>query len=419
MNKFLLIILLQLPFYAWSQSNIPLDSCIDRAYRHFEYAQQTNAYKESAALADENVGKSWYPQLVLDGNATYQNENLSIPINIPGVEGPTVPLNFNRLLVNFNQTIYDGSVTASKRKLEKSKYSILEKKVESEKLVVKSKVIGIYMSILLTSDNIALLNSKRTVVAERLKVIQSAMEFGTVSLATNKSLQAEILYIDQQIIETQHTKKSLFASLSEITGTEISDETKLITPSPQITLDNNVDMRPEIQLLDMQIENFEFQKDMIGTSRNIRINAFGNVGGGYPGYDIFKDEVAFMAMIGVGLKWNIVDYGKAKNEKQILSLNQQIATKQQNRVRTQFITELKTLQQEIIKMGDLMAKDDEMIKLRTDISIIKASELENGAITSTDYITELNREEEAKLNQKIHELKLVLAKLNYTTIQGK
>ncbi len=418
--KYLLILLLQIPFYAWSQSEVSLDSCISWAYQNFEYEQQAISYRTSADLADENAGKSWYPQLILDGNVTYQNENLSIPIAVPGFEVPTVPLNFNRILVNFSQTIYDGSVTANKRKLEKSKYSILEKKIETEKIQVRSKVTGIYMSILLTSDNIALLNSKRKVVAERLKVIKSALEFGSASPSTIKSLQAEILKVDQQIIETEHTKKALFLSLSEITGKTLSSNSNdLETPTLLIDYDNNVENRPEIQLLDMQIENYEFQKEMIGTSRNVRINAFGNIGGGLPGYDIFKDEVAFMAKIGIGFKWNILDYGKAKNEKQILTMNQNIALNEQNRARTQFVTELKTHQQEVIKMQDLLSKDDEMINLRSEITKIKASELENGTITSTDYITELNMEEEARLNQTIHELKLVLAQLNYLTIQGK
>jgi hypothetical protein len=101
-----------------------------------------------------------------------------------------------------------------------------------------------------------------------------------------------------------------------------------------------------------------------------------------------------------------------------LSLNQNITLSEQDRLRTQLVSELKTQQQEINKMQELLASDDQMVALRSEITKIKASELENGTITSTDYITELNLEEEAKLNQKIHQLKLILSKLNYLTIQG-
>jgi len=420
MKQYTIAIFLLVSVTGWSQSSVSLDSCISWAYTHFEYESQALAYRESAELADKNASKNWYPKFSLDANATYQNENIELALPpIAGFESPQVPLNFNRVLVNFNQAIYDGSVTANQRKLEQSKYSILEEKVETEKIKVKSKVTGIYMSILLTADNTALLESKRKVVAERLKVIQSASEFGSVTPVTIKSLEAEILKIDQQIIETEHTRISLYLSLSEISGKEIPETADLIKPQPFISFDNNVENRPEIKLLNMQIENFELQKGMIGTNRNVRINAFGNIGGGYPGYNIFKDEVAPMALIGIKLQWNIIDYGKVKNEKQILTLNQRITLSEQSRARTQFVTELKTQQQEVKKMQDLLSKDDQMITLRTEISKIKAAELENGTITSTDYIAELNQEEEAKLNQKLHELKLILAELNYLTIQGK
>lgn len=420
MKNIIIAILMFAPFFGWAQSPVSLDSCINWSYSHYEYEKQAMAYRESAELADKNASKNWYPKFVLDANATYQNENIELAMPpIPGFESPQVPLNFNRVLVNFNQAIYDGSMTANQKKLEQSKYSILEQKVETEKIKVKSKVTSIYMSILLTTDNIALLDSKRKVVEERLKVIRSASEYGSVAPVTIKSLEAEMLKIDQQVIETEHTRKSLFLSLSEITGKDILESAELIKPQPLISYDNNVESRPEIKLLNMQIENFELQKGMMQTSRNVRINAFGNIGGGYPGYNIFKDEVAPMALIGIKLQWNIVDYGKVKNEHQILSLNQSITLSEQNRARSQFVTELKTQQQEVKKMQDLLAKDDQMIALRTEITEIKASELDNGTITSTDYITELNHEEEAKLNQKLHELKLILAELNYLTIQGR
>ena len=421
MKKLLLFLLMQMPMLTTLAQSVTLDSCIRWAYEKYEYEQQAAAYRLSAELADKNAVKNWYPTLLLDGSATYQNENITIPIEVPvpGFEIPDVPLNFNRLLVQFNQTIYDGSMTAHKRKLEKSKYSILEKKIETEKVKIKSQVTGLYMSALLTSDNISLLQSKLKVVKERLKVLRSAGEYGAVPKVNIKSLQAEIMKIEQQIRETEHSRAALLVTLSEITGRNMSEIHELAKPDPVVAFDNNVDNRPEIQLLNMQIENYELQKDLTGVSRNPQINAFGSVGGGYPGYNIFKDEVSLMAMIGVGLKWNIIDYGKVKNEKQILTINQEIAYMEQNRARTQLLAELKSQQQEITKMKDLLERDNDIIALRTEISKIKASELDNGTITSTDYITELNLEEEARLNKAIHELKLILAELNYLTIQGK
>ncbi len=402
-----------------SSAQLTLDSCINMGYTHFEYEKQAQSYRSSSELAEKKINTNWYPKFVVDGNFTYQNENISIPVALPGAEAPAVPLNFNRLLVNFNQTIYDGSVTANQKKLEASKYSILEEKIESEKVQLKSKVISLYMSILLTNDRLEIIKAKKGVVEDRLKMMKGGEEFGTIPLINIRSLEAEILTIEQQVIEIESTLASLYSSLSEVTGSVIEPTNELIRPQPQVVFDYNVDGRPEIQLLNMQIENYELQKGMVKTSRLPKISAFGSFGAGLPGYDIFKDETAVMAMIGVGLKWNIVDYGLANKEKQILSFNQQISQMQQSRARTQFISELKSTELEIAKLNLLLESDQEMIALRREVSQIKSVQLDEGIVTSTDYLIELNLEEEAILNAKIHELKLILSQLNYLTIQGK
>lgn len=126
-----------------------------------------------------------------------------------------------------------------------------------------------------------------------------------------------------------------------------------------------------------------------------------------------------MALVGMKLNWEIWDWNLVRNEKKIITLNQQIISSEQERANIQFRVELKQQHSEILKMNKLLENDAEMIALRSDISKMKATQLKNGATTSTEYITELNREEEARLNQKVHELKMILAKLNYITIQGK
>ena len=401
-----------------SQAQLSLDSCINMAYDHFEYELQSEAYRSAADLAEKKANTNWYPKFVLDGNATYQNENINIPVAAPGVESPNVPLNFNRLLVNFNQSIYDGSVTANKKKLEASKYSLLESQVETDKIKLKSKVISLYMSILLTKDQMEIISSKRAVVLDKLESLKGGEEYGATPMITIRSLQAELLSVDQQVIEVESTLSTLYSNLSETCGTEISPSTAIERPQPMVSLNNNVENRPEIQLLSLQIENYELQKGMVGTSRLPQLNAFGSFGGGLPGYNIFKDEVAFMGLVGIQLKWNIVDYGVAKNEKQILSLNQQISQMQQSRLRTQFISELKAAELEMAKMNRLLESDQEMIGLRKEISQMKSAQLDEGVVTATEYLSELNMEEEALLNYKIHELKLILSQLNYLTIQG-
>jgi hypothetical protein len=50
--------------------------------------------------------------------------------------------------------------------------------------------------------------------------------------------------------------------------------------------------------------------------------------------------------------------------------------------------------------------------------VTAATQLENGKITVTDYLTQLNAEMQATLNQKIHEVKLMNAMTSYNTTRG-
>jgi len=57
--------------------------------------------------------------------------------------------------------------------------------------------------------------------------------------------------------------------------------------------------------------------------------------------------------------------------------------------------------------------------LRKKIKKNASFKLENGIITSTDYIIELNAENQSMLNQKLHEIQWLQAQYNYQLILGK
>ncbi len=74
---------------------------------------------------------------------------------------------------------------------------------------------------------------------------------------------------------------------------------------------------------------------------------------------------------------------------------------------------------EILKIETLLPKDEEIVNVRAGIVQTYASQLQNGVITATEYITELHAETEARLNLKIHQVQLVRAKYDYLSTAGK
>ncbi len=403
-----------------SQEVINLDNCVAHAYKKYEFDKISQSYSQSAELAQKNVTNNWYPKLTLDGTFTYQNENISIPVAFPiaGFEAPVAPLNINRLVVNINQTIYDGSVSSSLKKVESAKNETNQKQVEIDKIQVRTRVTQLFVTANLMDANVQLLEDKKEVVESRLSVLRAAQKSGAISTVNVKLLEAELMQLNQIIFESQYGVKSAKSSLSEYTGLKISENTVLEMPNPQVTFTDDVSQRAELKLFDVQMSSLEAQSGLVGTNRLPKVGFFATVGAGNPGYDIFKENISPMAMVGLNFQWSIWDWNKTKNQKQVFTINQEVLQFKKNQATTQFESELMVQKLEIEKMNQLLINDQEVIKMREEITLIRSLELESGSITTTQYLDELNKENEAKLNYKMHELKLGLAKLNYLIIQG-
>jgi hypothetical protein len=74
--------------------------------------------------------------------------------------------------------------------------------------------------------------------------------------------------------------------------------------------------------------------------------------------------------------------------------------------------------QEIDKLKKLIAVDQEIIDIRISVKESAIAQLENGVITSSEFIRELNAEDTAKQNLAIHTIQLLLAQYNYKITIG-
>ena len=256
-------------FSANAQESLVLDTCLEHAYKKLEFEKISQSYAESAELAEKNVKQNWYPKLDLDGSFTYQNENINIPLEspVPGFVAPVAPLNINRLVVNISQTIYDGSVTSSLKKIEAAKYNTYQKQVEIDKVQVRAKVTQLFISANLLDANILIVKDKKVVVEKRLEVLKEAAKAGATPMINVKMLEAEIMQLDQLILDAEYSSKAMRVSLSEITGLEISSSVILELPDPQVVYSTDVSQRAELQMFDAQMSSIDAQSDFTGSNR--------------------------------------------------------------------------------------------------------------------------------------------------------
>jgi outer membrane protein TolC len=289
--------------------------------------------------------------------------------------------------------------------------------VEQQQINLESKVSALFMGVLLAREQKKILNSKSDLLEERLDVMEGALEYGGSMPATILSLETEILKVEQQKTEITYQVKALTAQLSEITGLSITEDDSFENPNAVLVSSASPSSRPEIRLLDLQSEQLEVQKSLKMTSRNPRVFAFGNVGAGNPGYDIFAEqEISPMVFVGLGVKWNIIDWNYNRNEMTMIQLQQNQLDRVKSRMVSTFNEQTNAEKREIEMLNEQLKRDEKILQLQNSLTQIKSAQLENGVITSTEYLEAVDQLTEFKTQQKVHELSLVMAIINYNLI---
>jgi outer membrane protein TolC len=230
-------------------------------------------------------------------------------------------------------------------------------------------------------------------------------------------LLAELIKTEQQIIELKSNKETVLYALSIITGKTTEQLTTLKLPEELAITDLPL-KRPELDLFSKQNELLNANSEILQKQRTPKIFGFGQAGYGRPGLNMMSAEFDSYYLVGVGFSWNVLDWKTTNRQKQMIRLQQDIVqTKQESFVRN---IDLATDQQtkQINQISELMKTDRELIAIRERITKTSASKLENGTITTADYIQDLNAETTAKLMLETRKIQLNEARIKMTNIRG-
>jgi outer membrane protein TolC len=356
--------------------------------------------------------------LYANGKASYQSDVTGISIS--GMDIPSVPKDQYSLNLDVEQLIYDGGKTSNRIEVEKKNSEVEIKDLEIQMYQLRERVDAAFYGIQLLRKNSLVLVDKKNTVSKRLSQMQSAVENGLVLAANLNVLKAELLLIDQQIQELDSYEKASFSVLSQLIGRRIGSDTKLKTTnySDQETAVNQEASRPEYQFYSSQKSLLDAQKDLLKKDRYPVISGFGQVGYGNPGYNLYNDGFDSYYMIGAKLSWNVFDWKSNQRKRKEIGIQKEMVNTQELSFTQNRLIELEKESAQINKFRILLKKDDAIIDLQEEISRSSASQLDNGVITSSDYLDDLNKEVQAKLNKEYHVIQLQQSFANYARIKG-
>jgi outer membrane protein TolC len=417
----MLMVLILLATVALAQrlpDTLRLDEARRLAVAAYPLMRQQALHEAITQLQTENLNKNYLPQLAANARASYQSDVTTVPIEMPGVNIPGPDKDMYDFYLSLDQLIWDGGVTRQQKLLQQVELDISQQQLEVEFYKIKEQVNGLYFKILLLQQSRQLLFINQQAVAEKLTEINSGVAHGMVLPANADVLQAQILQLDQNIAEMDADLRANYSMLGELFQIPLDQKTVLVLPDLPVYSLSFQNQRPEYLLMGMQQNKILQSRQLTTAAYMPKISATGRAGYGKPGLNMLSNEFDTYYLLGLGLRWDIINWNKKNNQLQLLELNSDIIQTQKEAfdrsTRVRVIDDIAQIE----KYSSLIEKDDEIIILRQRITKAAASQLDNGSITSSAYLDELNRETRATMEMELHRIQLSMAKVNYLKTIG-
>jgi len=415
-NKIITLILLINISFSFAQQ-ITLNDCFKQAKKNYPLLIQQEIWQKSFSETNALMNKNWLPQVDFNAQATTQSDVTKVPIKMPNLSIPESDKEQYKATFDVKQLIWDGGSINKERSVKKVENSIEQQKISIDILKLKERISQVYFRILLIDENINILKLQTDDITTRLKSVQAAIDNGVVIKSNADRLKVEILKLKQRLSELQNDRETSINTLNLIIGSKLEKDAILI--SPQIKpIAINLNKRPEMELFELQKQQFLARSKTVTIKNVPRLSAFAQGGYGKPGLNMFDPEFQFFYIAGLRLNWTLWNWNSGKNEKNIYSLATQIIDKQKDIFTLNTKIQIEQQQAEITKYETLLKTDNDIIELQTSIKKSATSQFDNGTLSANDYLNELNAENMAKLNLKLHKIQLIMAKVNLQLIIG-
>ncbi len=424
-RKFLLSVLLSPGFLMLGQvpDTVTLSFCYNQAEKTFPLAQQIGLLGKSNELKIKNLNKNWLPLMNINGSASYQSAvtEVEIPVLAGNIQltMPKLALDWYKLTLDVNQAIYDGNITGYQKKLESYNLQSDQLGVQVELYKVKDRINQVYLSIILSGANEEVLNSTKQSLQSKQKEVESAVRNGSMLASSEDAIRVELLRIDQELLNIQHDRTAAVQMLSELTSSNIPETSVFVLPEVRLSTLSFEDKRLEYQLYEVQQERAGLMKNMVTTKWNPKLYAYGQAGYGRPGLNMLSNDFTPWYIIGAKLSWNFFNWNQNKNEKKIYDIQNDLIRSQKETFDKNLRVEADRAMEQVLKLTDQLRQDQDILDLRERITKSASSQLNNGVITSSEYISRLNEEIQARLTMELHRIQLVQAKINWLFTLGK
>lgn len=418
---FIVIVSLLSVQLAQAGDTLELSRCRELARENYPLAKQRNLYDQSLELTLKSLSTaSYFPKFNITGEASYQSEVTWFPGDLPFNTGMEKPAKDQyRATLGIQQTLFDGNRSRSNKIVERLNTQEQQQLNEADLLNVEYQVIQVYFSGLLQQKAKENLLLTKKVIEERIKHAQSALRNGMALQRDLNLLEVQLRTIEKQITEATVNQQTCVQLLSLLAGTAFDENSTFNMPAAVVIPGGELDnLRPEMQAFDTRIHRLEAGKSVLNTQLTPAVQAYGTLGYGRPALNMLSNNFDPYYIVGLRLNWTPWDGNLIHKQKKNLDVQARIMANQQSAYDISVRTQAQQKRLEIHKQETLLQQDLSIVELHKTIIKESASQLDNGVITTGDYIADLNAETQARINADITKMHIIKARLEYLITLG-
>lgn len=410
MKRLLFFIVIFLTILPVRSQEITLAACQEQARANFPLTRQQGLIDQVTKNTIEALMAQYFPQFRLSGQASYQSDvtkiDLNMPDGFPKIDIPTPEKDQYKLYLDVSQTIFGGGSLGVQQQFTKAEAEVNKQRIEVELYKLRDKINQVYFGILLADEQqkqTDILKNDLNTALEKVKV----MVKNGVSLETNQfNLEAELITINQNIKNIELGRSALLEILGKLIGKDLDKEIQLTKPN-SIQLKSDF-VRPELTLIDLQKNTLSLQNLQLAAQNVPEISLFLQGGWGKPALNLFSTKFEPYYLGGVRLQWNISRLYTILRERRIIETRLKMYDVEKDMFTMNNDIEQTQQLSKINQLNLSLKSDDELIALRSKIKQTSQVQLENGVITSADFIRDANAENQARQKKALHEMQLIL-----------
>ena len=370
-----------------------------------------------------NANRGYLPQGTLSAQATWQSDvthiEMDLPEGMPPLEIPVPDQDQYRVVAELNQLIWDGGNISAQKKSLQANAEFEKKQLDTEIYALREQVNNLYFGILLMKGNLLQQEILEKELQRNYENVQTYLQNGVANEADLSAVKVEQLKAGQQRIRLESTLDAYIQMLSVLAGESLDKDMTFVKPDPKVDMISPFINRPELKMFTAQEEAIETQKSLLKARNRPKLSAFAQGGYGKPGLNMFDTDFSPYFLGGVRLSWNFGNLYTYHNDKKKINLQKQTVQVQKETFLYNLHVQIPQQQTEIEKFKKTMQDDNEIIRHQTLIRKAAEVKVENGTMTVSDLMKEINAEEASKQARTLHEIQYLMSvySLKHTTNQ--